>query len=267
MTLLAKYGNLDWLTEIKRGNVDGHRLVHKFGKNDAIATTPTAVAVGGVYPMPVANASLELVSDDVNDTAAGSGARKVIVQGLALTGGVFVAQEETVTTNGTTAVALANSFIRVFRAWISESGTYAALGAASSPGTITIRATGGGATWLQIAEYVTGSSAGQSQTAFYTTPSATTSVLYAPLFTIENNKAVTAWLFNRPNADDVATPFTGAWRMVQEWRAQQDIPGNMFTSMMPIAAFSGAVDIGFLAAVGVGTAAVSAEFWLVEIDT
>ncbi len=266
MSLLSKYGNLDWLTEIKRGNVDGHRLIHKFGKNDAIGTTPTAVAIGGVYATPTANVDLEIVSDDGNDAAAGSGARKVMVQGLVLSGGVFVAQAEEATMNGTTAVALTKQFIRVFRAWISESGTYAGLAAVSSPGTITVRVASAGATWLQIGEMVAGNSVGQSQTAFYTTPTATKSILYSPLFTLENSKAITVWMFQRPNADDVTTPFTGARRVVHEWKALKNTIGNHPTELMPVAVFSGAVDIGFLAAVDTGTAAVSAEFWLVEID-
>jgi hypothetical protein len=89
-------------------------------------------------------------------------------------------------------------------------------------------------------------------------------VLYAPIFTIEATKNVDVFMFSRPNADDVTPPFTGARRVIQEWLGLQIPDGTQF--MAPVAAFSGAVDIGFMAQVDLNTARVSAEFWLLEID-
>lgn len=255
----------EFLTEVKLGNVPGHKLVHKFGKNSSVGTSPVPIATGGVYQTPTANQALEIISDDANDTAAGTGARKVTVQGLTLDGGLFVSEEEEITMNGTTAVNLANSYIRIFRAWISESGTYASMTAVSSPGTLTIRDQGGaGVNWLIIDEFASGNSAGQSQTAMYTTPSNTTSILYSPQFTIDSNKTVSMYFFNRPNADDVTTPYTGARRLIHEWLGMD--AGNPPTDMLPVAAFDGATDMGFLGEVSATTGAISAEFWLLEIE-
>ena len=261
---LAQYGSRDFLTQVKLGNVPGHRLIHKFGKNTAVGTSPVPVAVGSMYRTPVANTALEFVSDDAADSAAGLGAQEVTVQGLVLTDGAFVHQEEAVETNGITAVAFTNEFIRVFRAWISRTGTYAGMTAVSSPGTLTIQESGGGDSWLEIAEFVSGSSDGQSQTAMYTTPSASTSILYAPYYTIESGKDVSMYLFNRPNADDVTAPFSGARRMALENLGLQAPHG--ISHLLPVSKFTGATDIGFLAEVALGTAKISAGFWLLEIE-
>lgn len=254
----------DFLTEVKLGNIPGHRLIHKFGHNTNTGATPSPVSTGGVYQTPTSNTSLELLSDDANDTSAGSGARKIIVQGLVLTGGEFVTQEEEIITNGTTPVALANDYIRLFRAWLSESGTYASPTAVSGHGTITIRGAGAGVTWLQIDEFVSGNSAGQSQTALYTTPTNTKSVLFAPTFSVDSTKVAKIILFHRPNADTVTAPFS-ARRLIHEWYGINIPDGTNF--IVPVATFEGATDIGFMASVSVGTGDVGAEFWLLEIDT
>jgi len=254
----------DFLTEVKRGNVPGYRLIHKFGKNGAVGTSPVPIATGGVYPTPTANVALEIVSDDGDDDVAGDGARKVMIQGLTLDGGAFVAQEEEVEMDGTTPVDLANEYIRVFRMWISETGTYATPTSVSSPGTITLQVDGAGATWCQIDEFTAGNSAGQTQTALYTTPSATTSVLYSPVYTVDSTKVANVYFFHRPNADDVSSPYTGARRLVHEWLGLSS--GNHPTDLMPVAYFDGATDMGFMAEVSQTTGAISAEFWLLEID-
>ncbi len=264
--LLAKYGNLDWLTQVKLGNIAGHRLIHKFGKNTLVGTSPVPIAVGGVYQTPLANTSLELLSDDAADTADGLGAQEITVQGLVLIDGAFVSQQEIIETGGLSVVPLTKQFIRGFRAWISRTGTYATMTAVSSPGTITIREAGGGSTWLQIAEFVSGNSDGQSQTALYTTPSATKSILYLPYYTIESGRSVSMYFFKRPHADDVVAPFSGARRMSVEALGLTDA-GGIPPVMIPVEKFEGAVDMGFLAKDKTGTAKITAGFWLLEIDT
>lgn len=255
----------DFFTEVKLGNIPGHRLIHKFGRNDAIGTSPTAVAVGGLYQTLMANTSVEIVSTSGSDAVAGGGATKVFVSGLTISGGVFVSQEETVTLTGTTPAALANQYVRIFRAYICESEGYAGLTTVSGVGTITIQTAGAGAVWLQIGLFAAGNSAGQSQVAFYTTPSATKGILFSPHFTIDSTKVGNIAMFLRPNADDVITPYTGARRMIHQWDGVAEPAGVGF--FKPYSYFSGATDFGVFASVSVGTGAVSAEFWILEIDT
>jgi len=260
----ALYTDMGFLTLVKLGLVPGHKLTHKFG-HGLVTTAPTAISSVALYQTPKVNTSLEAVSDDAADTLLGLGAQKIQVQGLVLSGGLFVFQEEEVEMDGLTPVALANDYIRVFRAWISQSGTYATAAAVSSPGTITIQVASGGAEWLSIDEFATGNSAGQSQCALYTIPSnVERAILYSPMFTVDSTKTTSIFFFNRPNADDVVAPYTGARRMVHEWLGVTT--ANESTKMLPVAMFSGATDMGFMGSVTVGTSEISAEFWLLEIE-
>lgn len=254
----------DFLTEVKLGNIPGHRLVHKFGRNDAIGTTPTFIGVGGVYATPTANTALEILSSSVDDDTGGGGATKVTIKGVQENGGVWTKVSEEVTLDGTTPVALANNYIRVPRIYISESEAYASLSTVSGVGTITVRVSGAGATWIQIAQFTAGNSAGQSQTAGHTTPSATSGIIYSPQFTIDSTKVGNVAMFFRPNADDVSTPYTGIRRMIQQYDGLTAPDGANF--LIPYQEYTGVTDIGLFGSVSVGTGAISAEFWVLEVD-
>lgn len=67
-------------------------------------------APNGDVVYPVVAAALELVSTNAADAAAGTGARTVLVEGL---DGNYVPINETVILNGTTPVALVNSYLRI----------------------------------------------------------------------------------------------------------------------------------------------------------
>lgn len=66
--------------------------------------------VGGIYVFPTVAAAGTIVSTNANDTAAGTGGRTVRIIGLDSN---FDTIGETVTLNGLTPVALANSYIRI----------------------------------------------------------------------------------------------------------------------------------------------------------
>lgn len=135
--------------------------VQKFGYNLDVdsGTVPEDIwDGGGVYAGFLAAAvSMEVLSSDANDAAAGTGMRTVRIFGLDAN---FNSQQEDVTLNGVTPVALANQYIRIFRA----QGLTAGSGLVNA-GTITIRVPGPGATLAVI-------TAGEGQTlmALYTTP-------------------------------------------------------------------------------------------------
>ena len=128
----------DFLIEVRKGNIAGHSLVHKFG--EASVSTSLVPVTGSVeYPTPTSATSLELISSDTNDTSSGSGAREVTVLGL---NGSWNEVSQTVSTNGTTAVALTTDLLRIYRWYVSQSGTYATQSAGSHAGTLTIRESG-----------------------------------------------------------------------------------------------------------------------------
>ena len=260
--------NRDFLIDVKLGLIPGYSLVHKFGRNAAVPTVPTPIAINGVYRTPTASPAngLDIVSTSNEDNLDidGDGAHEVTVQGLVITNGLFVAAEEVIEMEGTVPAVLTTEFVRVYRAWVSKCGLYANTGVQSAIGTITIAEVTSGDEWLVIDTYMTNGSAGQSQTALYTTPSNTTSLLLGLYWTIEAAKTVKMYFFHRPNADDVTGPYTGARRLVEQF---DDALGTYPMDMKaPITKFTGATDMGFMAEVSQGTCSISADFQLLVID-
>ncbi len=132
--------------------------VHKFGTNQDVDTgsDPEDVWVpGGLYVFPTVAAATTIVSAGADDAAAGTGARTVVVQGL---DGSWMKQSETVTLNGTSAVTLTNTYLRVFRAWVATAGS-----GETNAGALTIAVDG---TTVAVVPAL----GGQTQQAVYTIP-------------------------------------------------------------------------------------------------
>ena len=81
---MSRQFSRDFLIEVSKGNIAGHSLVHKFGKNEDVGATFEPLTIGGVYQtlQPAAATTLRVKAGNANDTAAGTGAREVTVQGL-----------------------------------------------------------------------------------------------------------------------------------------------------------------------------------------
>lgn len=91
------------------GNVSHQNII---GYNPSVSTTASTVWSGGAtsYVQLTAGVAMEAVSASANDTAAGTGARTIKVDGLlGTTGNEYVPFSETVTLLGATPVALANT--------------------------------------------------------------------------------------------------------------------------------------------------------------
>lgn len=238
---------------VSSGDYPNMTVVHKFGRNEAVGTTPEPVALGGVYQTPTALTSLEIVSASADDTAAGTGARTVFVQGL---GADWELISETVTMNGTTAVSLSNQYYRVFRAYVATSGTYATATSGSHAGTLTIRTSGGGATWVTIDE-VSVFPKSQTQTACYTVPSGYNAFVKAVDIHVESGKPASVFFFQRQGADIVDAPYS-SMRLVKQW---DGLAGSSnYEESVPLGPFPAKTDIGFMAKVASTTAVVTVDF-------
>jgi len=112
--------------------------VHKFGAAN-LTTTIAPITYSGVYQTPMTAQSLEFVSSNANDISTGSGAREITVIGLDSS---WNEVSQTVITDGTTPVALNTDLIRLYRWYVSQSGTYATQSMGSHAGILTIRAAG-----------------------------------------------------------------------------------------------------------------------------
>lgn len=251
---------LRWLN-IARGLDSEYTETHKFGTNEAVPTTFVPIARGGVYQTPVAAAALELVSSSANDTSAGTGARTVTVVGL---NSSWVEVSQDVTMNGTTAVALGTNLIRAYRMYVKTSGTYATASAGSHAGTLTLRGSGGGSTWLQI--YFTDFPRGQSECGAYTIPSGKSALVSLHYVSVDSTKTGDIAFFHRANADTVAAPYTGAMRAQTEFVGLTGF-ANMIDSTSPLGPFVGPCDVGFMGKVSTGTGSISVDFEITLYDT
>ena len=150
----------DFHTEVSKGLVPKHALVHKFGHNLDVdtATSPETIwSAGGLYTFDTNASLLRIVSNDINDKTGDTGARKIKIQGLDANYNLI---EDDVDLNGQNVVNSNKSFLRVNRAFVTEAG-----GSELNEGVITINNGGDTLTLAEIpAEH------GQTQMAVYTVP-------------------------------------------------------------------------------------------------
>lgn len=108
---LAVAAPQDFYSEVAKGNIKGHTIIHKFCANFDIdvGTTPQTIwSQSGLYPWSALATpqTLYCLSTSASDTS------DLIIEGL---GTDYAPLTETVTLTGTTAVATTNQFLRVYR--------------------------------------------------------------------------------------------------------------------------------------------------------
>lgn len=255
---MAYLTNTDYLIEVAKGNVAGASLVNKFGANISLASSYEVVSIGGVYQTPQVSGATALYvrSSNNNDTAFGSGAREITIQGLDATGVLTTAS---IATNGTSNSAnFAGTWLRVFRAWVSGSGTYATLSAPSHIGSIELRSATSG-TWLTID--ATDIAKGQSQVGSYTVPLGFTAYLLDYVVTMDSGKTVDFAFFTRENILETAAPYTAMRLLLQEMGLTVPF-ARKFGDPIKIPELT---DIGFFAE-GATTPSVTVDFNLLLIE-
>jgi len=247
----------DYYSEVAMGLIPKASLVHKFGAG-SIGTSLTPISTLNKYETPTTAQALEVVSTSASDAVAGGGATKVTIIGLDSSWNEIV-QEITLT--GTTAVALTTNLIRLYRWYVSETETYATAASGSHTGSLTIQLSGGGTTWDTMT--ITPFAVGQSQISAYTIPTGFTGYLLGKHIYADTNKTVDVFFFQRPKADDVTSPYTGAMRMIEK---DIGLAGSINTNFIsPKNAIIGPADIGFMGKTASGISDVSVEFELLLI--
>lgn len=141
---MSSFGDKNFLLEVAKGNVTGHSLVSVFGKNPLVGSTAIEDIwdPGGVRTDPTANETWEALSDDANDTSAGTGARTLRSVYL---DDLYAEKTTDTTMNGVTPVTMPADMFRHIRTRVLTKGT-----SAGNEGNITIRVSGVGATRAQI---------------------------------------------------------------------------------------------------------------------
>ena len=245
-----------WL-DAARNLVTGMIVVKKFGRNTAVGTSYSTIALGGNYRTPLSTAATTLrikAGGNENDTANGTGAREVTLEGLDEN---FALATEAIATNGTSASsATTTTFTRLFRCYVSKSGTYATQSTGSHSAAITIENGSGGTNWAVIG----GSNfpKGQSEIGAYTIPSGYTGYVFLDDVTVDTNKTTDLIFFSRGGADDTAAPYEAmrARSVLIGIKAPIQLQGRV----VPLGPFVGTCDIGYMGKVDTGTASVAVEF-------
>lgn len=190
----------NFLIEVQKGNIPGHSIVQKFGRNDSVPNASWAfVNELGFTGWPLSAATTVRIKAGGNaaDTAAGLGAQEVTVQGI---DDSFNEVTEAIATAGAAASSATSTlFWRVHRAWVSVAGTYGS----ANTGIVLIENSGGGTDLIRI-------EAGDGQTQFggWTVPIGKTAYLLSMHFSVDALKAASIRVFTRDNIDDTTTPFS-----------------------------------------------------------
>lgn len=183
--------------QVARGQIAQHQSVVVFGYNSDVDTSiETVWPYGGILTFPSAALQMKVSSDSANDTAAGTGARTVYIEGLDVNHAVI---SETVTLNGQTAVLTTQSFLHVNNFYVATagSGKSAAGSIYIGTGTVTagVPATVYDVILLDYNARITGS---------YTVPAGYTAYLEQGLFSagqVSGSNAVTGRLVTRGEDD------------------------------------------------------------------
>lgn len=161
----------EFYLQVARGQIGGHRVVLRSGLNRDIdsGADESLWDNGGLYVFPPAASVMTVSSSSANDTAAGTGARTVLVSGLNAS---YVEQQEVISLNGQTAVTTANSYLRVFQLTTLTAGSGATNAGNIYIGTGTVTAGVPAAVYAQIPVGF-----GTNQAAQYTVPAGHTAYL------------------------------------------------------------------------------------------
>lgn len=222
----------DFLLSVQKGLMPGHSLIHKFGRNNAVANGSWE----GVNQHSTAFVWLEAATTvrvkaggNAADTAAGAGAQSVMVEGLDGNGDLIT---ETIATAGASASAATTAlFFRIYRATVVNVGAYTGTNTAA----ITIEDSAGVSDLILIA-----AGEGQSQYGAYSVPNGYRAYILSIEVEADASKPADFRLHVRNNITDVTTPFSGA--LVK--RYWDGVTGTSSTNVRsPLSAIVGLSDI------------------------
>lgn len=242
------------LFDVGRGGASGWQSDHKFGRNPAVGTTFAPVTYDGVFmvPQPSGAQRLRVRAGNAADGPEGAGARAVQLYGLDASGNLQM--EEIATAGASAGPYSTGSYIRLFRSYVTESGTYGTQTQGSHVGDIVVEDESQNL-WLTIA--VDGFPRSQSQIAVYSVPLNHELFIMGSVITVQTGKETSVVLYQRRNILDEIAPYN-AVRVVEEFMG---LTGEfVHHHAFPIGPFPELTDIGFMAKVESQTADVSITF-------
>ena len=248
--------NADFLIEVQKGNVKGHSLVHKFGRNDAVPNNSWEfinLLRFTAWPLSSFTAVRVKAGGDAADIAGGLGAQEVTVQGILAS--TLKEGSEAIATNGINAsTATTKLFRRVHRAGVSKVGTYGAANTAA----ITIENSAGGTDLIKIDV-----EEGQTQFTAFTIPDGHTGYMLSAFVTIDAGKAADIRWYFRKDIVNTTAPMESQ-RLQNFWDGV--IGAVPFKPRSPGGGLPGLTDIWFEARGGGAISQVSCDFELLMVE-
>jgi len=118
--------NQDWYTRVAAGDVPGWKLIDKWGRNGVVGSALEPIiseTLAGDFWHPTAASTVRIkAGGNAADDAAGAGARKINIQGL--DENYQLVNEDIITAGASASASTTTTFTRVFRAFVTETGTY-----------------------------------------------------------------------------------------------------------------------------------------------
>lgn len=244
----------DHKLDLARGFIGGQSPVAKSGANPSITSSSTEdITFSGVINWLQAATTVRIkAGGDANDTAAGTGAQSITVMGL--DENWDEAEEDIVTAGASASSVTTTTFIRVYDAYVKDVGTYTG----ANTGNIVIENGSGGTDLLTI-----GAGKGESESSEFTIPAGKTGYLTRAAADVDAGKAADMIMWQRQNADDVSTPFSGK-RIVIEFPQLIGMVREKFDSYR---SFPAKTDLWWTGTTGSGSApSVQADYDLVLVD-
>ena len=205
--IITAAGQSNFLLQIIRGTVPGYEGIVVSGLNEDIDTSFEDIwSGGGIYMWPQISSTLEAISTNAGDTAAGAGARTVLVEGL---DDDFDEISEGITMNGLAAsLATTQTFRRVNNIQVATAGTYGGTNVGGNFGDITVRISGGGATQGIITAATPPLMMGQGHLGRFTVPRAKRLFLTDLSVAVDDQNSADFAFIQRPNAQVVVAPMS-----------------------------------------------------------
>ena len=242
----------NFFLEVARGNVAGYSGIHKFGRNVAAGTSEEQIQFGGGTLVPLTAAvNIEAISDDANDTAAGSNARTIRIWGV---DGNFNAITEDITLAGLSAsTATTQTFLRVYRGRVLTTGTYNT----KNVGNIFIRVSGAGAIQATIV-----ADTSVTETTHYTIANGYTGYLVRVAIEVDSSKSARIIMHSRGNTNLTTAPFDPVAH-VHTW---DGVKGGLPLDLKEPHIFAAKTDIWFTSIAGAVSTPLEADYDLILVQ-
>lgn len=243
----------DFVLDTNRGLQTGISYEHIVGRCDDVNNTFREIRENCMmaYNWMTTAETMDVQSDNAADTSTGTGARAIKIVGLDANWDKIT---EDVTMNGTTAVTTTNTFIRILRAFVIQSGTYQSPTGVNT-GNITITsATQGEQAYMQEGK-------GKTTGSRWSIPRNFDGYLTRIAVQCPTTRPIDFVLYVRNGGNITTAPFGGA----RQVGAYDEIEGRYEENLLSYRKFAAYSDIWAEAKTSAGSSIVNVTFDIIQV--